>query len=140
MLDAYLGALLALLTIAALAVILGRMLAPSGRSVAKAVPAPRKRKTNPERLVELRNIARHANEQTFWPCELVRDPKYGRVGRIDVVYADMQAAIDSFAIPPEWYELQEIPPKTPKNGIWYSVVLTDGAILAGQDDLELVDE
>ena len=68
---------------------------------------------------------------------IVREP-YGSEGAIDVVYADYQAALDAFIIRKGWYEAQERPLKTPKTGYWYGVVLSTGAVLVGEDDLELV--
>lgn len=65
----------------------------------------------------------------------VRD-SYGNTGRVDAVYADLAAAVDSAAVSRDWYEVQSRKPKTPKESRWYSIVTNDGAILAGEDDLE----
>lgn len=65
----------------------------------------------------------------------VRDT-HGNVGRVDAVYADLAAAVDSAAVGRDWYEVQSRRPKTPKESRWYSIVTNDGAILAGEDDLE----
>lgn len=57
------------------------------------------------------------------------------VGVIDAIYANLDAAIGVFIIPEDWYEMQEVPPKTPKTGFWYGVILEEGAALLGEDDL-----
>lgn len=59
----------------------------------------------------------------------------GYVGVIDAVYANLNAAVDSLIIPEGWYEMQEVPPKTPKTGFWYSVILKEGAVLLGEEDI-----
>ena len=64
--------------------------------------------------------------------------RYGSLGVIDVVYANFASAVNALAVPSGWYEMQTRPPKTPKSGFWYSVVLDEaGAVLAGEDDLEV---
>lgn len=64
----------------------------------------------------------------------VREP-HGGIGAIAEIYADFAAALDSLIVEDDWYDLQSIRPKTPKTGIWYGVVLLDGAVLVGEDDL-----
>lgn len=56
-------------------------------------------------------------------------------GVIYIIYANLDAAIGSLTIPEGWYEMQEAPPKTPKSGFWYGVVLREGAVLLGEDDV-----
>jgi hypothetical protein len=87
------------------------------------------------------NIARLAVLQTktyetsrFSIGDEVVEP-YGERGRIDVIFADLDAAISSFVVKDGWYEGQERPPKTPKTGFWYSVITARGACLVGEDDL-----
>lgn len=75
--------------------------------------------------------------------DTVREP-HGSVGVIDKIFADIDAAFDSGEISGNWYEIQSIRPKTPKDGHWYGVILYDkpdgsgGAVLAGEDDLVMV--
>jgi hypothetical protein len=91
--------------------------------------------TNQKRIKELLAADRKPPRFTFGA--LVREP-YGATGAIDVVFADYQAALDSLAVKPGWYEDQERPPRTPKTNYWYSVILLTGAVLVGEDDLVLV--
>jgi hypothetical protein len=56
-------------------------------------------------------------------------------GVIDVAYVDLQAAMDAFAVPGNWYEIQNKKPITGPQGRWYGVLLERGAILAGELDL-----
>jgi hypothetical protein len=71
----------------------------------------------------------------YRPGQKIVEP-YGEAGVIDVVYADLEAAIDAFVIKEGWYETQEKKPKTPKSGIFYGVVISYGACLVGEDDLK----
>jgi hypothetical protein len=57
-------------------------------------------------------------------------------GIIDAIYIDFQAARDCGIVSADWYECQTIRPRSLKTDRWYSVVLRDGAILAGEHDLE----
>lgn len=87
---------------------------------------------NTARVNELRN---RRGAPRFALGVSVRD-RYGTVGRIDAIYIDLLSAIESGAVRRDWYEAQERRPNTPEEGRWYSIVTTDGAILAGEDDLE----
>lgn len=87
---------------------------------------------NVSRLRELKALRR--KDPPFDLGGLVRDP-FGNVGRIDVAFADLQAAIDGLAVPQGWYEKLSYRPKTAPFRRWYSVVLPDGAVLVGEDDL-----
>lgn len=64
----------------------------------------------------------------------VKEPD-GGIGAIDAAFADLDAAIDAGVIDGEWYDALETRPRTPKTGVWYSVVLDDGAVVAGELDL-----
>lgn len=70
--------------------------------------------------------------------QLVREP-HGNVGVVDAIFADLYAESDKScqlrSAVNNWYAIQSIKPKTPKEGVWYSVILHDGAVLAGEDDL-----
>ena len=95
---------------------------------------------NLDRLAQLREIVINRSEPVFRPGDPVgetRSTGFPRLGRVDAIYADFQAATDGRVVPRNWYEIQEVTPRTPKNGYWYSVILTQGAILAGEDDLYL---
>ena len=60
------------------------------------------------------------------------------VGVVDAIYADLQAAIDGQCVRDDWYAALEIKPKSsPTDDLWYSIILPDGAILAGEKDLEV---
>jgi len=89
--------------------------------------------TNTERCNQL---ATRIRAPKFKLGELVRDP-HAQVGRIDAIFADYQAALDGFHVPKGWYEGLAKRPKTSKEGCWYAVVLIpEGAVLVGEDDLE----
>jgi hypothetical protein len=62
------------------------------------------------------------------------------VGAIDAAYVDLQAAIDSFIIPPNWLAIQQVKPRSsPTDDFWYSVILLEGgSVLEGHDDLSAV--
>lgn len=64
----------------------------------------------------------------------------GHVGVIDSIYANLDAAIGSFIVPEGWYERLSIEshgkPKAPKRGFWYGIVLEEGAVLLGEDDID----
>jgi hypothetical protein len=66
------------------------------------------------------------------------DTDQGR-GIIDSIYADYDAVLSTLMIRPGWYEQLARPPRTPKSGFWYGVVLSDGDILVGEDDMALAD-
>ena len=91
---------------------------------------------NKARMGELES---RLGEPRFKPGEKVRRLDFGDdVGVVDVIYADYRSAIDTSAVPEDWYAIQETPLRTPKEGRFYSVILVDGAILAGEDDLDSV--
>jgi len=100
--------------------------------------------TNTERCHQ---ISSRRSKQMFAIGALVREP-HGDMGVVDKVFADLEAAFDAGETgemtPERWYAMQSKPPKTPKDGIWYGVILYDkldgsgGTVLAGQDDLTLV--
>ena len=64
----------------------------------------------------------------------------GGVGVIDACFADLRAAEECHVIDSAtfWLASQEKTPKTQPSDIWYSVVLDTGAVLVGEQDLELV--
>jgi hypothetical protein len=70
--------------------------------------------------------------------QLVSEPHYGRQGIVDVIYLGLDSAVNSLAVPRDWYDGLDCRPKTAPDSYWYSVVLTsrDGQVLVGQDDLE----
>src|SRR5688500_16945438 len=83
-----------------------------------------------------RALARSPRRPRFALGALVKD-RYGEVGAISAAYADLEAAADGGAIddPADWLKVQEQRPKTSRKGIWYTVVLGDGEVLCGEDDL-----
>lgn len=91
--------------------------------------------TNAKRLNELAMLPKSAPKYLLG--QVVVEP-YGASGRIDAIYADLQSALDSFVIKPGWYEQLEKKPKAPKTGIWYGVILLDGSVIAGEDDLTVL--
>jgi len=92
------------------------------------------------------------------PCILKRFPKYPLgctlrireyVGIVDAIYADYNAALMCGAVTHGWFEAQEDPPSS-RDQIFYSIIvvrrsgdnqmgvlLATGAVLAGEDDVEL---
>jgi hypothetical protein len=102
---------------------------------------------DPENVARIELLSRRLNKrregpivhveltQRFMLGERVREP-HGEFGAIDTVYADLVAAEDARIVRPGWYEDLSIRPKTPKNGIWYGVILPAGACLVGEEDLE----
>lgn len=79
-------------------------------------------------------IASRSGASKFSPGDRVRRKDFdGMVGVIDVAYIDYAAAAS--LVVPGWYEMQKKPLRTSKDGRFYSVILADGAILAGEDDL-----
>lgn len=89
---------------------------------------------NQNRIQKL--MARGLRTPKFSFGQTVIEP-YGKKGAIDCIYADYQAALDQFCIREGWYEGQERRPKTPKTGFFYAVVIEEGAVLVGEDDLRL---
>jgi len=93
---------------------------------------------NPQRVREL--LARGRRVPKFPIGARVREP-HGDVGVVDKVFADLEAAFDAHfsgfeaVKPDDWYLAQSIPPRTLKTGIWYGVILDDGSVLVGEDDL-----
>lgn len=61
---------------------------------------------------------------------------FGHVGVVTAIYANLDAVIDSFLIPVDWYENLSPRPTTPKTSFWYAVLLKEeGAVLLGEDDI-----
>jgi hypothetical protein len=91
---------------------------------------------NTERMDE---IAGRAGEPRFRLGEKVRanDRRRPFVGVVDAIYVDFRSACDGGAAHLDWYEIQEPPLKTPQEGRFYSIVLKDGAVMVGEDDLEM---
>ena len=113
------------------AFILARLLLIRGRQVAREIEIP-----TDERLVVLQ---RRLNfKPAFRLGQLVKKKENNaQQGRIDVIYADLDAAVDALAIPPNWYAMQAMRPLTPPSGYWYGVLLErEGAILVGELDME----
>jgi hypothetical protein len=82
----------------------------------------------------VRELASRRRRPKFELGQLVREP-HGSVGAIDKIFADFESVLDDLCFPHDWYELQERRPRTPKSGVWYGVILEDGAVLVGEDDL-----
>jgi hypothetical protein len=96
----------------------------------------RARITGPNRQRVLK-LASRVRRPKFRLGELVhnpRDPDRG-AGAIDAIYMSLASAINSGVVRSDWYAGLRLRPKTPRTGVWYSVVLGKGAILAGEDDL-----
>ena len=91
----------------------------------------------PNDLYMTRLAVASSRAQTYALGTPVVEP-YGESGIVDAVFLTLEAAIAQASIPTDWYELQEKKPVTPKDGIWYSVVLRKGVVLVGQDDLRAV--
>lgn len=90
------------------------------------------------------------------PKILQRFPKYplgcflkkdGCLGIVDAIYSDYTAAVNSFIIPPNWFE-QQVKPPSSRDQIFYSIIVVEerdgtvyavGAILAGENDVELAE-
>src|SRR5436190_14227302 len=83
-----------------------------------------------------RALARKPRRPKFALGQVVVD-SYGDVAAIDAIYADIQAAEDAGVITDarEWLAAQEKRPRTPRSGIWYSLVFGHGTGLAGELDL-----
>lgn len=64
------------------------------------------------------------------------DPHKQGVGVVECVYYDLASAVDAFAVPSDWYALQEVPFTTPESSPWYAVRLVSGGVLVGENDLE----
>ncbi len=67
--------------------------------------------------------------------EAVKDNR-GRFGVIDMIFASFESAVDAGIVDRGWLEMQNVPPKTERNGFFYGVVHAEGASLAGELDLE----
>jgi len=59
----------------------------------------------------------------------------GVSGIIDAEFIDLQAAIDCGLVDQGWFMVQLPLVKTTKEDRWYSVVLPEGAVLVGAQDL-----
>ncbi len=83
-----------------------------------------------------RALAASVKKPKFALGQLVRDP-HGEIGAIDAAYADLAAAEDAGVIDDakDFLSAQEIRPKTPRTGVWYSLVLGHGSVLCGELDL-----
>ena len=82
-------------------------------------------------------LASNARRPKFRLGELVHnplDPDRG-AGAIVAIYFDLASAMNAGVIGSDWYAGLRLRPKTPREGVWYSIVLGKGAILAGEDDL-----
>jgi hypothetical protein len=59
---------------------------------------------------------------------------------VQVIYADLYAAVDSFVVPPDWFDAQAKSPIKPstKDQIFYGLMREDGmaAILVGENELQ----
>jgi hypothetical protein len=72
-----------------------------------------------------------------------RSPKYnfgdvlvsrnGFRGRVNMMFADFNAVLDSEVVSRKWFEIQTLPPST-KDQVFYHLV-GDGAVLAGELDV-----
>jgi len=82
-----------------------------------------------------RALAKQPRRPKFALGDVVLDV-YGDIAAIDGVFADLRAVIDSGAIDNDWIRRQDIKPKTPASGIWYSLVFGHGAGIAGERDLK----
>ena len=155
--EAFWGAFFALLTLILTCLLLAWAFAPKGRTIRHkpsatqgAIPGHGEDEIDPHGQFgarmptaaplnggkRLEQLAELAQRQKFELGQEVREVRLNRVGRIDAIYGDLQAAIDGFAIPRNWYQMQEVPPLSKPSSMWYSIVLHRGAILVGQDDLE----
>ena len=83
-----------------------------------------------------RALSRRVRKPRFGLGEVMRDG-YGDIGAIDGIYADLRAVEDVGLIDDAsaWRTAQDKRPKTPANGIWYSLVFGHGAGVAGEQDL-----
>ena len=91
--------------------------------------------TNAERMVSITRRYAARPGCPYDPGVSVQTP-HGR-GVVDTVYFDLQSAIDSFVVPPNFFAMQRTPPKSsPTDSYWYGVILNQGAVLVGHDDIE----
>ncbi len=69
--------------------------------------------------------------------QILRD-EHGFVGRVNAMYENYASVVNSFCVPPEWFEMQTKPPST-KSQIFYSIVALDGRgeVLVGENDASL---
>lgn len=75
----------------------------------------------------------------YYPGQRVRRLDYdGEEGVIDAVYIDYESAFDSGVVTKDWYDAQNITPRTSKEGRFYSLIVEDGAVMAGENDIEAV--
>jgi len=84
--------------------------------------------------VRVRQLSKRPVRPRFALGAKVKEPD-GGIGAIDAAFADLEAAIDAGVVDEDWFAGLDDRPRTPKSGVWYSVVLPDGAILAGELDL-----
>jgi hypothetical protein len=84
-----------------------------------------------------RTLARKPRKPKFALGDVVVDV-YGDIAAIDAIYADLQAVEDAGVLnnAAEWLATQQKRPKTPKHGIWYSLVFGHGAGVGGERDLK----
>src|SRR5438094_10012113 len=63
---------------------------------------------------------------------------HGDIAAIDAIFADFQAVDDTGQLgnAADWLRRQKIKPKTPKTGVWYSLVYGFGTGVAGELDLK----
>lgn len=90
----------------------------------------------------VRQLARNPKVPKYALGQVVLEPRFGFLGAIDAIYADLDAAVDAKVIPnaKEFLDFFEHRPRTPKNGIWYTVVIGDGAELCGEKDIAPVED
>jgi hypothetical protein len=79
-----------------------------------------------------------------WREELAQNPRRPKymLGQNVVDNAGLQA-VENVSLgfgADAWYDGQERPPVTPFDGIWYGVVLDDGDVLVGEDDILMASE
>ena len=84
--------------------------------------------------VRVRQLSKRPVKPRFALGAKVKEPD-GGIGAIDAAYADLEAAIEAGVVDDDWYGGLDERPRTPKTGVWYSVVLPDGAVLVGELDL-----
>ena len=83
-----------------------------------------------------KQLAAKRKKPKFALGQVVEDP-YGDIGAIDAAFADLQSAEEAGIVDDAdaWLKGLEKKPKTPRTGVWYSIVFGDGAGLCGELDL-----